>query len=159
MARPTEALRLERHAQRSCCAEVRHARSSDTDKCPNAANDVPADDHRADTAGRTPDTATVHRLHGPDECEPLHRPTLTQRHQHSMGIESPESGHIVPCPAPAHYAPTHLNPRWAKKISCSSSRATKAPQPARPPIAPLILFPRRLCALATFPLISRTLVP
>src|SRR5258708_40028368 len=113
MARPTEALRLERHAQRSCCAEVRHARSSDTDKCPNAANDVPADDHRADTAGRTPDTATVHRLHGPDECEPLHRPTLTQRHQHSMGIESPESGHIVPCPAPAHYAPTHLNPRWA----------------------------------------------
>src|SRR5712691_4701060 len=125
MARPTEALRLERHAQRSCCAEVRHARSSDTDKCPNAANDVPADDHTADTAGRTPDTATVHRLHGPDECEPLHRPTLTQRHRRSMGIESPESGHIVPCPAPAHYAPTHLNPRWARYeataacVSCS----------------------------------------
>src|SRR5260370_25340248 len=120
MARPTEALRLERHAQRSCWAEVRHARASDTDKCPNAANDVPADDHRADTAGRTPDTATVHRLHGPDECEPLHRPTLTQRHQHSMGIESPESGHIVPCPAPAHYAPTHLNPRWANKLKNSA---------------------------------------
>src|SRR5258708_35655923 len=127
MARPTEALRLERHAQRSCCAEVRHARSSDTDKCPNAANDVPADDHRADTAGRTPDTATVHRLHGPDECEPLHRPTLTQRHRRSMGIESPESGHIVPCPAPAHYAPSHLNPRWATLKSRFNTHKSNCP--------------------------------
>src|SRR5271166_5643416 len=116
MARPTEALRLVRHARGSCCAEVRHAGSSDTDRCPDAATGVRTDDRRVGMAGRTPDTATLLRPHEPNECELLHPPTSAQRDRRSTAIESPESGHIVPCPAPAHYAPTHSNPGWAIKL-------------------------------------------
>src|SRR5258708_34798298 len=36
--------------------------------------------------------------------------TSAPRDRRSTGIASPGSGHIVPCPAPAHYALTHSKP-------------------------------------------------
>ena len=49
----------ERHVPRSCCAEVPHAGSSDTDRYPDAASGALADGRRAGTAGRTPERTTA----------------------------------------------------------------------------------------------------
>src|ERR1700733_8867514 len=112
--------RLEGSAQASftarapCSAQLLRGgsacRSSDTDRCPDAASGAPADGRRAGTAGRTPNKTTAHRLHAPDECELPRQSPSTQRGPLSRGIESPKSGHTVRDPALAHYELTHSNP-------------------------------------------------
>src|SRR5438105_6100363 len=84
-------------ARNSSSAAVTHARSFDTDTCPNAATGVQVDDHRARIPDRIPGTAIVGPAHDRDArvLRLFLSPTAIPRVRRTTENEFPKSARIT----------------------------------------------------------------
>src|SRR5882672_7714541 len=98
------------------CGAARRAEWSDTGRCPDAASGVPVGDRRGRTVDHIPDRAIGFLVRGPGGCALLPRSASVRRDPRARDCESPGSEHTVLYLALAHYALTHNNPGWARKI-------------------------------------------